>query len=73
MDVRMSNVEIDSVKGIKIKLSLEFNTNHNIVDYAELETISKDMQEAFKSISDPLLAEYGKEVAKSLLGLSGDV
>lgn len=71
MKIQMSNAEISTIKGIKVKLSLEFSADHNIDDYAELETISKEMQNAFNDITNPILQAYSNEVAKSLLGLSG--
>lgn len=71
MDIRMSNAEITTVQGVKVKLSMEFSTDHNIDDCAELQTITKEMQSAFEEITSPVLQEYSNEVAKSLLGLSG--
>lgn len=70
MKIQMSNTEINTVKGVKVKLSLEFSTDHNIDDYAELETVSQEMKNAFDDITDPILQTYSNEIAKSLLGLS---
>lgn len=71
MNIQMSNTEISTVKGVKVKLSLEFSTDHNIDDYSELETISQEMKNAFDDITNPILQTYSNEIAKSLLGLSG--